>query len=848
MGSSVEQTERPALSVIVPVFNGEAFIADTVRALLDYLRTLGRLAELIVVDDGSTDLTAALLERITAGAATPVQVIRSERNQGKGAAIVRGMQAARGDVRVFLDADLAYPPSEIERVCRSLSAGADVAIANRVAPSSRYVVSPSFFRYLYTRHVAGRLFNWIVRLLLLPRIRDSQAGLKGFTAAAAERLFAAPLPSGFSFDLGLLHRARRLGLKIDQIGVLYRYDSEPTTFRFLLDTVIVLRDLLLIRLGFVDKLPPALVRPNRGRVARALQTDVARAVLIAVTGLSMIALVVTRVPFPRPTVALLAWIAALAGIALLAWRADAGGADLRPHLFHRRGEALLFALVFAACAVLRFARLGELPPMVHLDTAECGLMGLNLLHGQVKDVFDFSPWYNTPYLSFLPYAASFALVGPNIIGLRLPSAILGTLTIVPLYLLVRTWFGSRAALLCTALYAVSHAAIHFSRIGLWNIQVLFYEITAFAALAVALRRGSALWAVGAGVVSGLALYSYTAGRLIPIVAVLFLALQILRGAWRHTLRTAFCYAIGLAVAATPLVLDYVKDPSVLEIDRTGSVSVLAEINRHHVEATLGTVSTPGVLWEQTKRTLLGFATLGDTSTQYGTGQPLLSPWMALLAAVGFALALWRIRDRRHLFLVLWTVLGLVLGSILILDPPSYTRLIILFPVPFIFVAVCLEALLRRSGRWIRLRRADVAAIYLLLVAVATSFNLIGYYRFVRFMNDMPREWDVLRVLDRMGTTYDYYLFTGPFLLADSPIFQFFSHGTRAVTGFSEQDLPEHLSRDAAFVLIPEFRRIGETISELYPGAEREVIQQDGRRQMFIYRCTADDGCRRDLHE
>ena len=117
MGSSVEQTERPALSVIVPVFNGEAFIADTVRALLDYLRTLGRPAELIVVDDGSTDLTAALLERITAGAATPVQVIQSERNQGKGAAIARGMQAARGDVRVFLDADLAYPPSEIERVC-----------------------------------------------------------------------------------------------------------------------------------------------------------------------------------------------------------------------------------------------------------------------------------------------------------------------------------------------------------------------------------------------------------------------------------------------------------------------------------------------------------------------------------------------------------------------------------------------------------------------------------------------------------------------------------------------------------------------------------------------------------
>ena len=148
---------------------------------------------------------------------------------------------------MFLDADLAYPPGEIDRICRALASGADVAIANRVDRESRYLIQPSFFRYLYTRHLAGRLFNLIARSVLLPGIRDTQAGLKGFTAETADRLFQEWLPLGFSFDLGVLFRARRLGLRIEQVPVTYRYDSEPTTVRFLADTLAVLRDIARIQ-------------------------------------------------------------------------------------------------------------------------------------------------------------------------------------------------------------------------------------------------------------------------------------------------------------------------------------------------------------------------------------------------------------------------------------------------------------------------------------------------------------------------------------------------------------------------------------------------------------------------
>ncbi len=120
---------KPTLSVVVPVLNGERFIADTVRQLVNYLMRWPGGAEVIVVDDGSTDATPALLQQMTAQAPVPVRVVRHERNLGKGAAISRGMQLARGTQRVFLDADLAYAPDQIVQVCTALSAGADLAIA-----------------------------------------------------------------------------------------------------------------------------------------------------------------------------------------------------------------------------------------------------------------------------------------------------------------------------------------------------------------------------------------------------------------------------------------------------------------------------------------------------------------------------------------------------------------------------------------------------------------------------------------------------------------------------------------------------------------------------------------------
>jgi dolichyl-phosphate beta-glucosyltransferase len=227
----------PQLSLIIPVYNGGVNrIGDTVRQVQAFLCQQDYSTEVILVDDGSATPVTVDVEGVT--------VIRNETNRGKGYSVARGMIAAHGTYRIFTDADLAYPPSQINRIVAALGAGADIAVACRVLPESRYIMSPAFFPYLFTRHVYSRAFNTVVRWTLATGVRDTQAGLKGFTAAAAETVFSRVTVRGFAFDVEALVIARRKGLVVREIPVEFRYDEEPTTVRLLHDAARMARDLV----------------------------------------------------------------------------------------------------------------------------------------------------------------------------------------------------------------------------------------------------------------------------------------------------------------------------------------------------------------------------------------------------------------------------------------------------------------------------------------------------------------------------------------------------------------------------------------------------------------------------
>ena len=240
-------TDVPALSLVIPVYNAVDQLPATFDAVDRFATHHPSRVEVLFVDDCSSEVETQLLLEDFAARRPYAHVLRNPTNRGKGFSVTRGMLAARGRHRVFTDVDLAYPIDQVQRIVSELERGADVAIACRVLPESRYLMSPTFFHYLYTRHLMSRAFNRVVRTFLLPGILDTQAGLKGFTAAAAELCFGRTTIPGFGFDIECLYIAQQHGLTIRQTAVNFRYDDEPTTVCFVRDGRRMLQDIWQVR-------------------------------------------------------------------------------------------------------------------------------------------------------------------------------------------------------------------------------------------------------------------------------------------------------------------------------------------------------------------------------------------------------------------------------------------------------------------------------------------------------------------------------------------------------------------------------------------------------------------------
>jgi len=224
-------------SFIIPTYNEANMIGDTLRQCLAYFRQQDYDWEIIVVDDGSSDDTAAIVERDF----PEVRLVSYQPNHGKGYAVRTGLQEAQGDYRTFSDADLSTPVEEVEKMWSPFEAGADVVIGSLNMPGSDVQVHQAWYR-----ETMGKTFNLILRSLGLTQFPDTQCGFKGFTAHACEVILPRQTIDGFGFDAEVLYIAAKHGLRIEQIPIRW-LNCPRTSLHPVYASAQMLRDALAIR-------------------------------------------------------------------------------------------------------------------------------------------------------------------------------------------------------------------------------------------------------------------------------------------------------------------------------------------------------------------------------------------------------------------------------------------------------------------------------------------------------------------------------------------------------------------------------------------------------------------------
>ena len=231
---------HPRLSIVIPAYNESARIEDALARVMSCVAERGWDAEVVVVDDGSKDDTAAIVHEWMVHHPR-LHLVQNPGNKGKGYSVRNGLLQAAGDIVMFTDADLSAPMEEAERLIAAIEDGADVAIVSRWMDRTRQTIHQPLYRQFF-----GRCFNWITRTVMGLPFKDTQCGFKAFKRPAAQVIFRLQTIERWGFDPEILFIARKLGYVIREVPVTWGHD-ERSRMSYLKDGMKMLEDMARIR-------------------------------------------------------------------------------------------------------------------------------------------------------------------------------------------------------------------------------------------------------------------------------------------------------------------------------------------------------------------------------------------------------------------------------------------------------------------------------------------------------------------------------------------------------------------------------------------------------------------------
>ena len=396
-----------------------------------------------------------------------------------------------------------------------------------------------------------------------------------------------------------------------------------------------------------------------------------------------------------------------------------------------RPEWLAIGVLALFGLALRVYSLSDLPMNVHGDEGEMGLRARQVLLGVLKNPFE-TGWLSHPTLWFFLQAGALAVFGDSIFGLRMMSALMGTISIVSCYLFARVLFGRNIALISTTLLTFYHFHIHFSRVAVNNIADLPFAVLAVTLYFAGYRNRSLLLYALAGIVLGLTQHFYMGGRITPLLIALVMMLQAIRDP-RLFFRNApylMIMFVGFGIGFGPLLEHYLKFPFKLT-ERLNGVSILTSEwfrSRWQRGDTL-----LEVLLDQAR---ISFGALIDTPDRgpwYVADVPLLSPAAFALMVLGV------IRNGRNLLrpeyglLPIWIVITLVLGGVVLASPPEVQRFIGASPAICILIAFGIDTI----GKLVAQTLSRIAWARLIIVIPALSMFVFTNVQFY-FWDYAPR--------------------------------------------------------------------------------------------------------------